>query len=227
VQPERLRSARQAAGLTQQQAAKRLGVSQAYLALLERGHRPVTPQLGTKIVKVYNLGPAALPLEIDFVESWDSASVATALASLGYSGFRHLRGHRKKNPAAVLLGALTAKDLEVRVVEGLPWLVAGYSDLDWEWAVREAKMRDVQNRLGFLVSLGRQVAEMRGDNLAAERLRRVEEALDRVRLVREDTLCQDFLSDAERNWLRQTRPPDARHWNLLTDLTSQGLPYAA
>jgi hypothetical protein len=51
--------------------------------------------------------------------------------------------------------------LEVRVVEALPWLVAEYSDLDWAWLMREAKLGDVQNRLGFLVTLGRQLAEKR------------------------------------------------------------------
>jgi hypothetical protein len=63
--------------------------------------------------------------------------------------------------------------------------------------------------------------------LAAGRLRQVEQVLDRARLAREDTLCQDSLSDAERRWLRRARPPDARHWNLLTDLDLQSLPYAA
>ena len=54
----------------------------------------------------------------------------------------------------------------------------------------------------------------------------VEAILDRARLVREDTLCQESLSDAERCWLRQTRPTEASHWNLLTDLKVQLLPYA-
>jgi transcriptional regulator with XRE-family HTH domain len=227
LRPEQLRSARQAAGLTQQQAAERLGISQAYLALLERGRRSVTARLASKAAELYGLGPSALPLESERIDSWSPASLAAALANLGYPGFRHLRRGHKKNPALVLLGAIAARDTEVRVIEALPWLVAAYSDLDWEWLMREAKLRDVQNRLGFLVALGRQVAERRGDNLAAGKLRQIEEALDRSRLVREDTLCQDSLSDAERRWLRQTRPARARHWNLLTDLDSQSLPYAA
>jgi hypothetical protein len=93
--------------------------------------------------------------------------------------------------------------------------------------MREAKMRDAQNRLGFLVTLGRQIAGKRGDGAAAARLRKVEQALDRARLVREDTLCQESLSEAERRWLRRKRSREARHWNLLTDLDSGSLPYAA
>ncbi len=227
MRPEQLRSARQAAGLTQQQAAERLGVSQAYIALLERGRRAVTAQLASKIARVYSLGPTALPLEAEGIDSWNSGSLAVALASLGYPGFRYLRGHHKRNPAVVLCGAIAAKDLEVRVIESLPWLVAEYSDLDWEWLIREAKLRDAQNRLGLLVTLGRQVAEKRGDDAATGRLCQVEQALDRARLVREDTLCQDSLSEAERRWLREARPPDARYWNVLTDLDCQSLPYAA
>jgi transcriptional regulator with XRE-family HTH domain len=227
LRPEQLQSARRTAGLTQQQAADRLGVSQAYLALLERGRRPVTDRLGPRIVRLYRLGPTTLPLESDSIDSWHSSSLAAALASLGYPGFRQLRDAHRKNPAVVLLAAIAASEVEVRVIEALPWLVVEHSDLDWQWLIREAKLRDVQNRLGFVVTLARQVAEKRGDASAASRLREIEEVLDRARLVREDTLCQASLSDAERRWLRRTRPVEASHWNLLTDLNAQFLPYAA
>src|ERR1700675_1132159 len=63
-----------------------------------------------------------------------------------------------ENPAEVLLGALAQDDLEPRLVEALPWLVLRYSTLDWSWVVREAKVRDLQNRLGFVVGLARQLA---------------------------------------------------------------------
>jgi len=69
LHPEELRSARQAARLTQQPAAARLGVSQPYLALMERGRRQVTARFRPKIVKLYGHGPAALPLETDCLES--------------------------------------------------------------------------------------------------------------------------------------------------------------
>jgi DNA-binding XRE family transcriptional regulator len=224
---EESRSARQAARLTQQQAAKRLGVSQPYLALMERGRRPVTARLWPKIVKLCGLGPAPMPLGTDCLDSWDSASLATALASLGYPRFRYLRGGDRNNPAVALLAAVAASDVEVRVVEALPWLLVEYSDLDWDWLIREFKLRDVQNRLGFLVALARQVVDERGDTIVEGRLRQVEKVLNRVRLVREDTLCQASLSDPERRWLRPTRSAHARHWNLLTDLDSETLPYAA
>ena len=113
------------------------------------------------------------------------------------------------------------------MLEALPWVAIKYHNLDWEWLIREAKVRDVQNRLGFVVTLARQVAEKRGDIVAGGRLQQVEQILDRSRLVREDTLCQESLTDAELRWLRQTRPAETVHWNLLTDLKAQLLPYAA
>lgn len=224
--PEQLRSARQAVGLTQQQAADRLGVSQAYLALLERGRRPVTSRLGVMIVKLYDLPPTDLPLEADAIDSWNSSELAAALASLGYPGFRQLGVTNRKNPAVVLLAAIAASDLEIRIVEALPWLVVKYSGLDWEWLIREAKLRDVQNRLGFVATLARQLAEKLGDDPAAHRLCKTEAILDRARLAREDTLCQASLSEAERRWLHGVRPLEAKHWNLLTDLNVRQLPYA-
>lgn len=227
LRPEQLRSARRATGLTQHQAAERLAVSQAYLALLERGRRPVTAQLGTRIVGLYGLGPVALPLSAERLDDWHSSSLAAGLASLGYPRFRQLAGTPAHNPATILLAAITSSNVEVRVLEALPWLAVEYSNLDWEWLIREAKVRDVQNRLGFVVTLARQTAEKRGNGAAARRFNEIEEILNRARLVREDTLCQDSLSDAERRWLRQARPAEAKHWNLLTDLNAQLLPYAA
>ena len=221
--PEQLKSARLAAGLTQQLAAARLGISQAYLAMLERGRRPVTARLASKIAKLYRLGPTALPLDSERAGPWNSASLAAQLAALGYPGFSHLARRGKKNPAAVLLGAILENDVEVRVIEALPWLVVEYSDLDWQWLMREARLRDAQNRLGFLVALARQVAEKLGNSLATGTLRQVEEDLDRSRLVREDTLCRASLSDAERRWLRQRRSPTAHYWNLLTTLDTESL----
>jgi transcriptional regulator with XRE-family HTH domain len=219
--------ARETVGFTQQQAAERLDVSQAYLALMETGRRRVTEEVGLKMMDLYHLGPTVLPLRVDDIESWDSAYLAKALANLGYSGFRHLLGGPRDNPAVVLLAALSRHDVEVRVVEGLPWLVVEYYDLDWEWLMREVKVRDAQNRLGFIVTLGRRVAGKRGGDAAQSKLHEVEESLERARLAREDSLCQGSLSEAERGWLRRVRPADAQHWNLLTDLDAERLPYAA
>ncbi len=194
---------------------------------METGHRRVTGQVGLKMMDLYGLSPAVLPLHADDLESWDSESLAKALANLGYPGFRHLLAGPRDNPAVVLLAAISRADVEVRVMEGLPWLAVQYNDLDWEWLTREAKVRDAQNRLGFIVTLGRRIAETRGADAAQRKLREVEESLDQARLAREDSLCQGSLSEAERGWLRRTRPADAQHWNLLTDLDAEHLPYAA
>jgi transcriptional regulator with XRE-family HTH domain len=213
--------------MTQQRAAKKLGVSQAYLALMEGGKRRVTDELGSKMMNLYRLPVTALPLDTGDVETWDSASITKSVGGLGYPGFRHVRAARRRNPAVILLAALSRDELEVRVIESLPWLVVEYHDLDWEWLTREAKLNDVQNRLGFVVALGRRLAEKQNREAARSRLIEVNEVLDRARLAREDTLCQQSLSDAERRWLREKRPSDARHWNLLTDLDLGHLPYAA
>jgi transcriptional regulator with XRE-family HTH domain len=222
---EQLQAARHAAGLTQQQASERLDISQAYLALLERGRRPLTSDLEARLADVYNLGPLALPLRTDGL--WDSSSLAAGLASLGYPGFRQLDGTAVHNPATILLAATASCNVEVRVIEALPWLAVEYCNLNWEWLIREVKIRDVQNRLGFIVTLARQLTEKRNNVAATVKLCEIEATLDRARLVREDTLCQDSLSAAECRWLKKARPAEARHWNLLTDLSLDALRYAA
>jgi hypothetical protein len=44
-------------------------------------------------------------------------------------------------------------------------------------------------------------------------------------LAKEDTLCHDSLTEAERKWLRVNRPPEAARWNLLTDMKAENLPH--
>ncbi len=102
-----------------------------------------------------------------------------------------------------------------------------YWTLDWRWAVREAKLRDLQNRLGFVVGLARRLAERAGDERKVLTLTNLEAELDRSRLARADTLCRASLPEPERRWLSEHRPDEAKHWNLLTDWTADAPRYAA
>ena len=156
-------------------------------------------------------------------------ALARDLGAFGYPGFAYLRrpSRAPKNPGAVLLAALAQDDLESRLVEALPWLVGTFWPLDQEWVVREAKLRDLQNRLGFVVTLARQVAERAQDHPRAHALKALETVLERSRLAREDTLCRSLLPEAERRWLATHRSEEAKRWNLLTDWTVAALRYTA
>lgn len=48
---------------------------------------------------------------------------------------------------------------------------------------------------------------------------------ERLRLVRENTLCHNSLTEAEKRWLRENRSAEAEYWNLLTDLSAKHLKY--
>ena len=63
-----------------------------------------------------------------------------------------------------MLEALNEPNLDARVVEGLPWLAMTYADMDWDWLVRNAKVRDRQNRLGFALSLASELSERRKES---------------------------------------------------------------
>ncbi len=224
---KQLRLGRESKGWTQQQAAERLGVSQPYLSLLENGTRRLTARLARSARALYNLSPAALPLKsaLEDVCPVDKGRLAGDLAVLGYPGFSYLRGGHKKNPAEVVASALKNRNLEVRVTEALPWLLVKYPDLDWEWLVRAVKVHDLQNRLGFLTTVACQLAQKHGYDRAVEVLAQKESELKQSRLTREDTLCHESLSKTEREWLRKNRSPEARQWNLLTDLSAERLGY--
>jgi transcriptional regulator with XRE-family HTH domain len=221
-----LREQRKRKRWTQERAAARLGVSQTYLSLLENGRRPVSDRLAERLERKFAVPPTVLPVATK--SGLDNPqSLVEGLAALGYPGFTHFNPGCRVNPAQFLLDALRMHDLEPRLGEALPWVAWRYSDLDWDWLVREAKLHDLQNRLGFVVGLAKQVAERKEQPATAEALAAVERRLEPSRLAREDTLCHDSMTQAERRWLRERRSTQAQHWNLLTSLVPDHLSYAA
>lgn len=223
-----LRSGREQKGWTQEQAALKLGVSQPYLSLLEKGMRRVPEKLARKAAKIFGLSATKLPVETSWhtVQAKDDESLASDLAALGYPGLSYLKSRRKRNPAEVMLSALMADNLDSRLAEALPWVLLKHPDLNWEWLVRAAKVNDLQNKLGFVTNVARRLAEKLGKLETVLLLREQESALERSRLVREETLCHDSLTQSERRWLQSNRSDEAKHWNLLTDLSPEHLSHA-
>jgi len=218
------------AGWTQDRLAARLGVTQAYLSLMEHGRRRVPERIARAAAGFLGLPATALPIadaadvEARVTDRW----VAQALSRLGYPGLAYLRkAGAKKNPGELLLRALALDELEPRLVEALPWLLLRFDGLDTETMTVWAKTRDLQNRLGFTVSLACQVAERNPYyRMRLDELHQFEELLERSRLAREDTCGRKEPSKGMRKWLRANRSREARHWNLLTDLKVEHLPYA-
>ena len=213
---EQLKSARLARGWSQQLAAARLGVTQAYLSMLENGLRSPAP-LARKLMQVYGLSPTVLPVH-EVRDDVTPDFLARELAGLGYPGFAHLKkGGRRVNPVEYLLTALAQRNLEARTAEGLPWLVLQYPDMPTDFLVREARARTLQNRLGFAVTLARRAAKR-------DVLQLLEQTLADSKLEKQDTFCKE-LNEAERNWLRENSSEEARQWHLLSDMRPEMLRY--
>lgn len=224
-----LRKARRRKGWNQQQAAARLGVSQPYLSLLERGQRRLTAKLAERATQVFELPATVLPLRTTPPAKVSPQQLAEELGALGYPGFAYLRARKRHNPAAVLATALQQNELEARLVEALPWVLLRYFDLDWAWLLDRARLQNLQNRLGFLVSVARRKLEQMGETKSRRysNLQRAEAELERSRLTAEDSLGKADLSAKERAWLRKHRSEPAKHWNVLSDLRPDHLKYAA
>ena len=218
--------ARRSRGWTQEEAAHQLGVTQAYVSMLERGTRPVPQTLLATLRRIYagHLAPTAFPLP-RAVTPLPAPRVATELASLGYPGYRYLRSAPRLNPAEVLLRALRHPALEARLVAGLPWLIVEYVDLDWSWVLTQARLANLQNRVGFMLALARQLAVRLEKPRVERRLAAVEDRFDAARLAREDTFST-ALTAAETAWVRKTRSTQARHWKVVTDLSVDDVVYA-
>jgi transcriptional regulator with XRE-family HTH domain len=216
-------------GLTQVQAASSLGISQPYLSQLEKGQRVGGTELVERAAALYGLPATALPLP-------DSANLAGVgpdrlqkeFAALGYPGFAHARSRHKTNPALLVLTAVSQDDLDTRLVEALPWVMGAYTDLDWPWLRDRVKLLNAQNRLGYLVHLTSELQKRRSESgNPVEVVCGWRRDLEEARLAREDTLCRASMPQRERSWLRKHRPRAAAHWNLLTGLTVEQLPYAS
>jgi transcriptional regulator with XRE-family HTH domain len=215
-----LLGARLRLGLTQLQAAGQLGVSQAYLAMLESGARPLTLQVARRALRAYALPASSLPVPRRLDTRADLGRLAEDLGALGCPGLPRPapESWEARHPAEVLLVALAQDDLVPPLIAALPWLLAEHPGLDQDWLVHEAKLRDLQNRLGFVAGLARALLEARWERPAAATLGGLEARIEPSRLAREDTLCQAAMPEPERVRLRAERCETARHWNLLTDL---------
>lgn len=216
-----LRAARRRSGLSQQAAAARLRLSQPYYSQLEAGTRPLPAALAPRVVTRLGASPCVLPLP-DLTSAWrpiPQNRLACALAALGYAPLAHLgRTATRMNPAVVIAGTLAHADLDVRLVEALPFVLAQFPELDTAWLAAQCRLLDLQNRLGFLAGLAQ------CPSVEAPHLSRLLPELERSRLAREDTLCRASMPAAERDWVRRNRPPEAVHWGLLTTLTREQLP---
>ena len=218
-----LRSTRERLGLTQVLAARRWRVSQAYLSLMEQGRRAIPERLARLAVRTEP--KLATGLALHSARS-SSLNLESLLGSLGYPGFAYL-GQAKtvENPAAVVLAALRAPVVPVRVTEALPWVFVKYPHLDWDWLVDQVRLLNRQNRLGFLLTTAKEFAAGKGDETTRAVLERVEQRLEDARLVKEDAFRS--LTAVERDYLRVSRPPAAAHWNVLTSLQVDHLRYVS
>ena len=230
--PKTLKAARNERNWTETEAAERLGMSQSYLAMLERGQRKVTPRLARKFKSVYGLRPTVLPTSDEFKprDSVANEEFANEVSALGYPGFAYLKARvTERNPAETLVEALSQTSLESRVVEALPWLLLTYWDMNLGWLVREAKLNDLQNRLGFVESLAEEVSRRPGskDEERNRALGELRGMLEKSRLAREDTFLKPVNTEVEREWLRENRSDEARHWNLLTSWRPEHLTYGS
>ena len=227
MKSQELKQARQHRGWTQEEAASHLGVTQSYLNLLENGKRRLTSKMVRRAVSVYRLSPEVLPVEEDFVPArTNDDQLVEWLARLEYPGFVYLKTHTaRKNPYEVLLTALGQTSLDGRVAEALPWVAMKYGRPD-AWLVETARKFNLQNKLGFVVRLGRQVAESHSDNTRSKELGKLEEMLEESRLAKEGFFYRPPMTEREREWLSKNRTADAVHWNLLADMRPEQLSYA-
>jgi hypothetical protein len=182
---------------------------------------------GQEAVRGHQEVRLSLMNSLDDLPAFSNEQFVRNLSALGYPPFGYVEPHpRPENPAALLLWALGAPDLEARLAEGLPWLLLAFADLDVAWLIREAKLHDLQNRLGFLTTIAHDLA-VAHPRFAhrAQALAQLLASLEPLRLEREDPLFEPPMSPSTRELLRQLQTPAAAHWNVLTYWKADHLNY--
>jgi hypothetical protein len=103
-----------------------------------------------------------------------------------------------------------------------------YWTMDTKWLVEQAKLHDLQNRLGFVVTLARSATTPATHNDARQdALESLELSLKRSLLAREESLGDADLSETERSSLKKHRSKEAKQWNLLTNWRPEALRYTS
>jgi len=168
-----LRQYRKSSNLTQKSLAQALAVSQTYLSLLESDERPLTDDLSKRLARSLSLPATMLPSEASRhkIGRTSDDQLTAELSALGYPGFSHYKPGRRRNPVDLLLSALNADQRDARLIEALPWLLVKYHELDWNALVATAKIYDLQNRLGFVINIAREMAHEHRKTRAAVRLK--------------------------------------------------------
>lgn len=199
-----LQAWRQRQELTQTAAATLLGVSQPYFSLLEKGLRPLTPELRERWREAAGKSQNRSELQ--------ESRLRAELRTLGYPPFAHLAPvSRKPQPDVLILRAIAQPDLDARLAEAMPWVVRQFAQqLDTKWLVSQAKLKNLQNRLGFLLQTS--------GASETEPIFTALQELEPARLLQEATFCWDSMPAATRAWIRNRRTAVAAHWNVVSTL---------
>ena len=211
--------------LSQGALARALGVTQAYVSQLESGARPVSRQLVERLGALPDLPGTVIPAAHEAIDDAD-ADLAADAGALGYPAFAAAAARRPRNPAAVIVSILARQQVAPSVMAAVPWLLLAHAEIDAALLVAQVRLRNLQNRLGFLTDLAIELAggSFRLDAAHLDKLRSLRADLESSRLANEGTLAR-VLTSTERQFFEEHRSAAARHWHLLTGLTAAQLPY--
>ena len=220
-----LKGYRKGRKLSQGELARALSVTQAYISQLESGSRPISRSLAERLGALPDLPPSVIPAGHAALDDRD-ADLAADAGALGYPTFAAYAGPRRRNPAAVIVSILARDQVAPGVMAAVPWLLLSHPGFDTAWLVDQVRLRNLQNRLGFLTDLALELAgaSFTIDDAHAGELRVLRDKLEESRLANEGTLAR-VLTPAERQFFEEHRSAAARHWHMLTGMTTAQLSY--
>src|SRR5687767_4854128 len=141
--------------LSQAQLAEALGVTQAYVSQLENGARKVSKKLAAKLAalpRLKHLPATIFPEDLEGLDAFDR-DLAADLGALGYPAFAAPESKPPRNPAAVIISILKRPQVAPAIMAAIPWVLIRFTDINTTWLVEQARLNNLQNRLGFLADM--------------------------------------------------------------------------
>ena len=203
----RMQQFRQNSGWNQARLAARLGVAQAYVSMMER------EDVRCRIA--WRGGAICFSCRPRFCRCPDKGAGQTGRRGLdcresrpvGISWFQvFVQARTKTASCRASSPGIGPPAARTEASEALAWLLLQFEDLDAAWLVGEAESPDLQNRLGFTVSLARNVAHHSPEfGHRSRSLKALEEKLKPSRLANEGTFGGGEMSQGMPAWVRKNR----------------------
>lgn len=204
---------------SQVEVSRMLGISQPVLCKIEAGLREPTAYELWRLAQFYQKPVSSFfEKEGQVVNFVAEDMIEYDLSHYGYGSLVVRKGSRQHTPMPVedLIINILHFAPDPRFLQALP-VILYLNEVDTDKLYSIAIIRGLQNRLGFILEMSQKIFQK-------EELKKLLSMVSKMKLARENSFVEDVdkLSVSTLKYLRSTRDPIAKKWNMLDRLYLEG-----